>query len=250
MPSLRTLVLALFVSSPVLLSDCSSSKDDPKPTPVQPTAEYGAVIGYADPIAALTSVTATAADGTIYPAVINTSGSYVFGKLPVGNYTLSYTAATGYVAPASQTITVIVNYTLNLPALTVQPVVPPGRELLTRPNWRITALTEATTDASGNTTTTDIFALTPACERDNFWKFNLTNQYVIDEGPTTCGSNSPQTTTDSWTLSSDEKELQLSLYGAAQIFSVKTLSSTTLELTSTSVSNGTTTLSTVTFTAF
>ncbi|MDQ2770078.1 MAG: carboxypeptidase-like regulatory domain-containing protein [Bacteroidota bacterium] len=90
-----------------------------EPTP-QAATQTGAVTGQITPATGLTSITATpVGGGVIYTATLNPSGSYAFVTLPVGTYTISYVAAAGYATPAPQTVTVTVNNTVTLPAITV-----------------------------------------------------------------------------------------------------------------------------------
>ena len=115
---LRILTLVLLLTGTEWLAACSQ-KADPTPQPQAPV-QTGAVVGQATPAAALTSVTATPIGGsTAYTATLNPTGAYAFASLPVGTYTIAYVAASGYVNPPAQPVTVTANNTSTLPVLTV-----------------------------------------------------------------------------------------------------------------------------------
>ncbi|MDB5235719.1 MAG: hypothetical protein JWR44_2712 [Hymenobacter sp.] len=87
------LVAALFISA------CgSSSKEDPKP-------QTGTVNGQITPANSITTVTAISATNQTTTATPAASGAYTF-SLAAGNYTLRFTPATGFTAPADQLISV------------------------------------------------------------------------------------------------------------------------------------------------
>jgi hypothetical protein len=79
---------------------------------------------------------------------------------------------------------------------------------LTAKSWRITAQKTTTTIAS-TPTTTDDYAASPACERDNFFKFNANKVAVYDEGASKCDTSDPQAQNGTWDLSSDNKTLTI-----------------------------------------
>ncbi len=293
-----------------------------EPTP-QVAAQTGAVAGQATPAAGLTAVTATpVGGGTAYTATLNPSGAYAFVTLPVGTYTISYVAAAGYATPASQTVTVTVNNTTTLPAITVllqqgtltgnftpiggvssatataagggatypatinaaagqytfanlavgsysiAYVVAPGLAtppaqvatvasnttttqpvlnlavtrpfLLTSHSWRLTGFT-----ASSGSQTVDVYANTPACQRDNFTRFNFNRTGVTDEGATKCSTTDPQTTSFPWDFASSETKLVLGAPSTS--YDILQLTETTLQL---RIVPSPTQTNTLTFTAF
>jgi hypothetical protein len=111
----RFLLVGLWLSTAILITACKD--DDPAPQ-----TQTGALVGQATPATALTVVTATAASGQQYTASLDAAtGAFAFVTLPVGTYTVTFTPAAGYRAPASQTATVTVNHTTTLPAVTVLP---------------------------------------------------------------------------------------------------------------------------------
>jgi hypothetical protein len=94
---LRTFLLAAAVSTTLGTTSCGSKNDDP-----QAQTQTAVLSGQVTPAASVTTVTATDASGKTYTATItSTTGAYAFAAMPVGDYTLTFTPATGYVAPAS-----------------------------------------------------------------------------------------------------------------------------------------------------
>lgn len=89
---------------------------------------------------------------------------------------------------------------------------PARAALLTAKPWRITAAT-TTTVSGGITKTTDDFANFTACQRDNFFKFNPDHTLIIDEGPSTCSTSAPQSTTLRWDLYNNETKVLLTAAG-------------------------------------
>ncbi|MDQ2773262.1 MAG: hypothetical protein M3Y54_22485 [Bacteroidota bacterium] len=98
---------AVFACTSLLFSACGSSKSDPTPTPTTPTAQTGTLNGQITPAASITTVTATDAANKNTTATPNATGAYSFTGLAAGTYTLIFTAATGYTAPANQTGVVV-----------------------------------------------------------------------------------------------------------------------------------------------
>ncbi|WP_235917421.1 DNA/RNA non-specific endonuclease [Hymenobacter busanensis] len=122
--------MAFLVGSAIWAPGCSTTSD---PTP-QPQRQVGAVTGTYSPAAALTGVTATPVAGGTAVAATLQAGTYAFADLPTGEYTLAYAAAAGYQTPDPLGVTVRTNATVQVPALTVQPVPPPLPEHLTLGN--------------------------------------------------------------------------------------------------------------------
>jgi hypothetical protein len=131
-------------------------------------------------------------------------------------------------------------------------------DLLTAKSWRITAdKTTSTTSISPTSTTTDNYAASPSCERDNFIKFNTNKTAVYDEGATKCSTSDPQTESAAWDFNSDATKLTLtdpSGSGLAVQEDILELTATTLRLriTSSYTLSGITATSTqeTTYTAF
>lgn len=88
---------------------------------------------------------------------------------------------------------------------------PSETDLLTTPRWRITAETETLTlpqpGGSPGPTVFDRYAGKPACERDNFHKFNMDRTWIIDEGLNRCLPNDPQVSNSTWDFNSDQTKL-------------------------------------------
>lgn len=125
---------------------------------------------------------------------------------------------------------------------------PSRTDLLTAKNWRKTAWTIT----SGSAAPTDVYAQLPACERDDFYKFNVDKSLVLDAGPTRCNPTDPQTRPGTWTINSDQTVLTLAdaLGNQPLANEVLELSATTLHLRTSRTSGTTTSTGDVTFTAF
>lgn len=130
-------------------------------------------------------------------------------------------------------------------------------DLLTAKSWRVTAEKSTSTVGSTAGTTTDDYANSPACERDNFLKFNTNKTATFDEGATKCSTSDPQTQSGAWDFNSDGTKLTItdpSGSGLAIQQDILELSATTLRLRNTSsYTAGGITLTTTdetTFTAF
>ena len=94
-------LLALFAGLSLVLSSCGDSKK------ADPTPQTGTLNGQITPAASVTTITATDAANKATTATPTATGAYTFGGLAAGTYTLSFTPATGYAAPANQTGVVI-----------------------------------------------------------------------------------------------------------------------------------------------
>src|SRR5690606_26096511 len=57
----------------------------------------------------------------------------------------------------------------------------------------------------------DIYSTMEACSKDDFIIFKEEGTYVVDEGPTKCDDNDPQTTTGTWSLDKEDKNLYLTI---------------------------------------
>ncbi|GAB3860554.1 hypothetical protein GCM10028822_38620 [Hymenobacter terrigena] len=127
---------------------------------------------------------------------------------------------------------------------------PSKTDLLTSKSWKIAGdVTVQTTN--GKSTTTDNFATASACEKDNFIKFGTDKKAVFDEGANKCqGAN--QTETGVWDFNSDQTKLTLGAPGTSMVgqFDVVELTASSLKLSQSDTSNGTTEVETITFTAF
>lgn len=136
------------------------------------------------------------------------------------------------------------------------PTAPTRTTLLTPRNWRITALSTTTTATGGTPTTVDAYAQMPACQKDDFRRFNINNTLVIDESTTKCTTTAPQQTSARWDFNSTQTQLRITGPGTtpAVIYDVLELTATTLRLRQTSQATAgtttTTTVATTTFTAF
>ena len=127
-------------------------------------------------------------------------------------------------------------------------VAPSRTYLLTAKNWRKTAWTIT----SGSAAPTDVYAQLPACERDDFYKFNADKSLVRDAGATRCNMADPQTRPGTWNFNSDQTVLTLAdaSGNSPAANEVLELSATTLHLRTSRTSGTTTSTGDITFTAF
>jgi hypothetical protein len=123
-------------------------------------------------------------------------------------------------------------------------------ELLTGPNWRLTAATQTITRA-GVTTTTDGYATMDPCHKDNAGKYNADMTFVTDDGPIQCFPGYPQRASTTWTFASNETEL-ITSPGTLRVlqYRIAQLSPTTLELVITTIFPTETYVHDYTYTAF
>jgi hypothetical protein len=136
---------------------------------------------------------------------------------------------------------------------------PSKTDLLTSKKWRVTSFTATYSTSGGGaptTNTVDQYAQTPACSKDDFYKFNSDKTLILDEGATKCGTSDPQTTAFTWDLNSDQTKLFINASGSSSSSpnDIVELSASTMRLHTTDIytANGLTITSVadVTFTAF
>jgi hypothetical protein len=96
--SLRFLTLAAALSTALLATSCGSKNNDP-----QAQTQTAVLSGQVAPAGSVTTVTATDPSGKAYTATVTSAGAYAFAAMPLGNYTLTFTPATGYATPAPVT---------------------------------------------------------------------------------------------------------------------------------------------------
>jgi hypothetical protein len=102
--------------------------------------------------------------------------------------------------------------------------------LLTSKNWRVSAATN-TLIVNGQPVVTDTYATYPACDRDDFYRFNSNNSVVRDQGLLKCNASAPQTVTGPWSFNSAQTQLSFLPIGyATQAGDIIELSASTLHL--------------------
>ena len=125
-------------------------------------------------------------------------------------------------------------------------------DLLTAKKWRVSANTTVTT-YNNQTNTSDDYASSPSCERDDFTQFNANKTAFFDQGATKCSSTDPQTTNGTWDFNSDQTKLNLTdpdLGGLVIPFDILTLDASTLSLRFTQSASGVSSIKTITFKSF
>ena len=112
-------------------------------------------------------------------------------------------------------------------------------------NWKITALTMAPALAG----VTDIYNDSyDACERDNLYKFNTADVFLLDEGATLCNTGDPQTLTGTWNYNASTKIIHYQILGDSWDLLVTSINENVLIGTMQDIISGVTYTSTWTFT--
>jgi len=129
------LLLSLFATA-------CSQKSDPSPAPTT-----GTITGTVKPAGAISQVTAKDAGGLTFTATPDAqTGVFTTGALAAGQYTLSFTMATGFLPVTNKTITVTAGQTVS--AGTVQ-ATSDGTIKGGTMTWTVNGQTYTTTDLSG-----------------------------------------------------------------------------------------------------
>lgn len=234
-------ITTYLLTATIGLAALGCKKDKQEPAPV------GGITGLFTPANVLVGVTATLVSTTTTASTpvagtVNPTGSYSFANLPVGSYTVTYTAATGYVSPAAQTATVTANTTVTLPAITIEQVVPDKTAALTAKTWKLTDLT---------TSGVSVYAvIVPACNQDDLIKFNANKTVVYDANTTKCAPTDPQTQNGTWEFLANETRMRITPPTGPTIEGdIVTLTASTLKLNGNANLMGTSVPAEATFTA-
>jgi hypothetical protein len=87
----------------------------------------------------------------------------------------------------------------------------------------------------------DVYALSPACSRDDYEQFNTPNTFVYDEGATKCSASSPQTRVGVWALFNNDTQLAITDDGFRTTYTIDELTDKSLKISSSQPqTNGTT----------
>ena len=125
------------------------------------------------------------------------------------------------------------------------------KSLLIDKNWKLTAFTvDPAYNYGGTGAMTNLIGYIAPCELNNITVYTTTNTYTIDEGTTKCSSGDPQTKeSGAWAFNSDETSITITpAGGVAKAYPIGTLSETTLSLTESLATGGTTYVFTKTYT--
>ena len=102
--------------------------------------------------------------------------------------------------------------------------------LLTAKNWRVSAAF-STLIANGQPVVTDSYATFPACDRDDFFKFNSDSSLVRDQGSFKCDASASQALTSRWYFNEAQTRLNyLPLGYATEPGDIIELSASTLHV--------------------
>ena len=100
-------------------------------------------------------------------------------------------------------------------------------EILTAHNWKITA---QTTTVNSNPPS-DTYALKKDCNKDDFTTFATDGKLTVDEGPSKCAINEPQTQIGTWEFTENESKLKMTQNNTPVEYSITELTPTKIELT-------------------
>ncbi len=117
-------------------------------------------------------------------------------------------------------------------------------ELLQNKNWKLTAATENSVYGFF-----DVYNdFMEDCDRDNLFKFNSPDIYVLDEGPSKCNPSDDQTKEGTWSYTASTKTLHLTLNGTSEDWDLLNINENTFSCKLVEVDAGITSTSTSTFT--
>lgn len=126
---------------------------------------------------------------------------------------------------------------------------PTRYELLTAGKWR--QIAHMSYETAGSTTdTTDEYAGTSDCAKDDLSIFRTDSHLISDEGPTKCSVTAPQQSDEGvWTLTNQDNSLHIaSTLGIDLDFKINTLTSSSLEIEVSDTASGVITRQVATFT--
>ncbi|MBH8570571.1 hypothetical protein KB206_16885 [Microvirga sp. STS02] len=218
----------------------------------------GSLSGTIAPADAVTRVTVfEATTHFTATATVTSTGAFSFPSLPPGTYYVDFNATylggittfefLAYYPPSQLgNVVVVSGQNTTLPVVTA---VATRANKLSTPKWRITGYL---LDVAGANGAVDIYAQMPTCERDNFYRFNIPNQYIKDEGATKCSASDPQTVAGTWAFDANQSNIDLTVPGTASTRSILySLTATTLQLgTSGTTATGAAYTAYITYTAF
>lgn len=168
---LRSWAYLALLGFPLITATISCSKSNSDPMPATPTATTGGTEGTVSPAGSVATVTATNAGGVTFLATPNaTTGAFSLANLAAGTYTLSFTPATGYVAPTNRTITIVAGQTAAAGTVTVAS---DGTIKSGTVTWTVGGTTYSTTTVSG--------LVDPTVNRTFSFSARATTGSVIDE---------------------------------------------------------------------
>ena len=97
-------------------------------------------------------------------------------------------------------------------------------QIITSSPW---TLTQIRGSGDNGATWTDVTAFFDACELDNTWSFGTDGKITVDEGPTKCDPQDPQTDTMPWSFANNETKINID----GDLLDIEELSETTLRAT-------------------
>lgn len=117
---------------------------------------------------------------------------------------------------------------------------PTKTELLAGGKWKLTALTVSPAYPSNGASVTDVFAIYPACVKDDFQTFAADGTYTYDEGSTKCDPASLQTEKGTWKFNTGETQLTLTLPSYTDTWEISGLTASSMTSVYKTTENGVT----------
>ena len=116
----------------------------------------------------------------------------------------------------------------------------PKKTVVTSGKWHITSSSSVVAyPAPIGTQTFDLFAMIPACQRDNRYTFNSDNTVTTDEGATKCNASDPQQKTGgTWAFLNNDTQFQVVDGSNSVSGDILVLDNSTLTLRYTTTANG------------
>jgi hypothetical protein len=107
---------------------------------------------------------------------------------------------------------------------------PSNTDKITGKNFVMTAWTIDPPVDIGAGPFSDLFALLPACTKDDITVFNADGTMTLDEGASKCEQGDPQTTSGTWSFIDNETKLSTTVDGNTQVMDIVELTENTLRL--------------------
>lgn len=107
---------------------------------------------------------------------------------------------------------------------------PSNTDKITGKNFVMTAWTIDPPVDAGTGPFSDLFALLPACTKDDITIFNADGTMIDDEGATKCDPGDPQTDEGTWSFVDNETKLSITFDNETQVMDIVELTENTLKL--------------------
>lgn len=103
-------------------------------------------------------------------------------------------------------------------------------KMLTGKNWRLIAAESDPPILAAGQNISDVYAVMPACAKDDLTKFDSDGSVVFDEGPSKCESTDPQTETSDWSFNSDKTSITVEIDSKTVSYEILEISDSRLKV--------------------